>query len=506
MKVFLMFPDRDLTLPKDPPPQAEALVQDLALEVLFAAMAQGDRFLLNVAQGVVLSSQADVAVLRYRQEILQDCLDNPTVLRELYSIPIQALENKQKHWLGVFGRQPSGILDSSIRLLDMYVVLLRQLRRIADTYAERFQSAGFRRFFAMIQKELDDACFEEMTGHLKTLKFRNGVPIRVWLGRGNEGRDYMLCKPTQSNWEWVERALGKRSPVYSFTIPTRDDHGFRAMREIRDRGLNVVANAVAQAADHVESFLNILRLELAFYLGCLNLSERLAALQQPICLPELSEAGTRQRHGEGLYDACLALTTRAAVVGNTLQADGKDLVLITGANQGGKSTFLRSVGLAQVMAQCGMFVPARRYATSVCSGIFTHYRREEDTTMRSGKFDEELGRMSQIVDWLHPNGLVLFNESFAATNEREGSEIGRQIIQALLDRHIEVFFITHQYELASGFWRRGWPNVLFLRAERQEDGSRTFLLQEGEPLPTSFGEDMYARVFAADQSASSEER
>ncbi|EGD50050.1 DNA mismatch repair protein MutS domain protein [Thermoanaerobacter ethanolicus JW 200] len=63
--------------------------------------------------------------------------------------------------------------------------------------------------------------------------------------------------------------------------------------------------------------------------------------------------------------------------------------------------------------------------------------------MKSGKLDEELSRMSDIVDNIKPNSMVLFNESFAATNEREGSEIARQIITALIEKRIKVFFVTH---------------------------------------------------------------
>ena len=87
----------------------------------------------------------------------------------------------------------------------------------------------------------------------------------------------------------------------------------------------------------------------------------------------------------------------------------------------GKSTFLRSAGLAQLMMQCGMFVTARSLQASVCQGIFTHFIREEDPAMISGRLDEELTRMSTIADQISPHCLILFNESFAAPNEREGS-------------------------------------------------------------------------------------
>ena len=96
----------------------------------------------------------------------------------------------------------------------------------------------------------------------------------------------------------------------------------------------------------------------------------------------------------------------------------------------------------------------------------------EDSTLESGKLDEELSRMSEIVDHLSPNALILLNESFAAAIEREGFEIARQIVRALLERQ-----------------------MIFLRAERQADGQRTFQLAEGEPLKTSFGEDLYEKIF-----------
>lgn len=115
--------------------------------------------------------------------------------------------------------------------------------------------------------------------------------------------------------------------------------------------------------------------------------------------------------------------------------------------------------------------------------------------MKSGKLDEELARMSGIVDNLTADSLALFNESFAATNEREGSEIARQIVCALLEKGAKVFFVTHLYEFAHGLYSKKMDNAVFLRAERQADGERTFKLYEAEPLETSFGKDLYNEIF-----------
>ncbi len=171
--------------------------------------------------------------------------------------------------------------------------------------------------------------------------------------------------------------------------------------------------------------------------------------------------------------------------------------MITGANQGGKSTFLRSAGQAQLMMQCGLFVAAESFTASVCGGVFTHFKRAEDATMEKGKLAEELSRMSDLASQITPGCLLLCNESFASTNEREGSQIARQIVRALLDSGIRVFFVTHLFDLAHGFYAEEHDTALFLRPERREDGERTFRLLAGRPLPTSYGPDLYRQVFGA---------
>lgn len=241
----------------------------------------------------------------------------------------------------------------------------------------------------------------------------------------------------------------------------------------------------------------MLRVELAFYVGCLNLRDRLAAIGASTCFPEPEPLGGRRHRCKELYDVSLALTMGRSIVGNTVDAAGKSLVIITGANQGGKSSFLRSIGLAQIMMQCGMFVGAESFSAGICGGLFTHYKREEDATMRGGKLDEELRRMSEVADEIGPSAIVLFNESFASTNEREGSEIARQVVRALLEQQVKVFFVTHLYHFAHGYFEGKTQDAMFLRAERRPDGTRTFRLVEAEPLETSYGEDLYEDIFGA---------
>ncbi|GAK60226.1 DNA mismatch repair protein MutS domain protein [Candidatus Vecturithrix granuli] len=496
MKAFLMEQDHDFDIQQELPSNAHALMQDLELPTLFNAMALGDEFLYDVAKKAVLSSvKNDVNTILYRQHILQDCLKNASIIREIYAIAVESIENERKNYWGMFSKYPATILHRSIEVLQMFVVMLKKLRQIADEQADQFESEGFQRFFSMLIQELSDEYFGIVQHHLKTLKFHDGMLISAELGPGHKGINYTLRKPHQLNQGWIKRIFAQKPPEYSFSIHPRDESGARALSELKDRGINLVANALARSAEHILSFFKMLRTELAFYIGCLNLYEQLAPMGESLCFPQPVAAKERKHAVQGLYDVCLALTMQQKIVGNTVNADNTNLVIITGANQGGKSTFLRSIGLAQLMMQCGMFTPAKSFCANLCDSLFTHYKREEDASMKSGKLDEELSRMSTIVNHLTPNALMLFNESFAATNEREGSEIGRQIVSALLEKHLKVFFVTHLYEFAHGFYIRNMKNALFLRAERYTDGTRTFQLVKGEPLSTSYGADLYQKIF-----------
>jgi DNA mismatch repair ATPase MutS len=497
MKAFLMYAGRDFDMDGELPANELALTEDLGLGTLFSAMACGDEFLFDVARRAVLSSLADTEAIGYRQRILRDCLEHAPVVRQMYDAAAEAVAGSKRIYRGIFMQSPDSTLRWSVEALQLFVGILKRLRQIADEHAAGFQSEGFAALFGMLSGELGDDYFQAVEDHLQRLRFRDGVLLSAELGKGNKGAGYVLRKTERTKQRWRGRISGNKRATYILRISDRDESGHRTLSELRCRGIHLAANALAQSTDHILSFVTMLRCELGFYVGCMNVHERLAQKGEPMCFPVPLAAGEPALSFQDLYDACLSLRLEERAVGNDANADGKPLVMITGANQGGKSTFLRSVGVAQLMMQCGMFVPAGSFSGGVCERLFTHYRREEDATMESGKLDEELGRMSEIADSIAPHSIVLFNESFAATNEREGSEIARQIIRALLESGVRVFFVTHLYDLAHSLYLQQADAAIFLRAERQAAGQRTFRLAEGEPLPTSYGPDLYERIFGA---------
>jgi hypothetical protein len=322
MKAHLLYPDRDVDLQAPLPWNADALTRDLALDMLFKAMARGDEIVLDVAKKVILSGfDGDLETIRYRQGILRDCLNHPAVFRELYAVAAEAMEKEKKHYLGSLIRYPEWVLRHSIKLSEMFIDMLQELQKIANSHADKVASEGCSALFAMLQRELSDEFFVRARRHLQELTFRRGLLLSARLGRGNKGTRYVLRQRSQRGRGWLTRLFGPRPPAFSFSLHPRDEAGARALGELRDRGLALVADALAQSTDHLRSFFRMLRTELAFYIGCVNLYEQLARKGEPVCFPSPAATTEGRLSFRGLYEVCLALSVGERVVGNTVDAD-----------------------------------------------------------------------------------------------------------------------------------------------------------------------------------------
>lgn len=493
LKAHLLYPDRGLDPAAEPPAGSPELEGDLGLDGIWKAMAQGDPFLLDVARRVTLHSLTSEGLIRHRQGVLRDCLADEKSFEELYSLAVTAIEGDRRIW-GLASRRPAHALRRATQSLDLLLPLLRRLRLVVEDGMAALPSSGVRALVSAVRSDLDDAYLAGLDSCLQGLhRLSEAQSISARLGPGNQGSELVLRMPSATRPGWAERlGLGERSQ-YSFQIAPRDDAGLQALADLVDRGINSGVEAVAQAADHVLDFFSTLRFEVGFYLSCRNLHHALRRAGTSLCWPEPlppEEPGLRFR---ALVDAGLALRAPSPVVGNDLDAAGGRLLVVTGANSGGKSTFLRSLGLAQLMLQAGMFVAAESFTAPVTTSLQTHFVRGEEAERDTGRLDADLARLAETVSRLNQGAMLLLNEPLSGTNEREGSEIAKQVISALTEEGVTVVLVTHFFTLATAL--RGTPSapVLHLIAERLADGRRTYRIREGDPQPSAFGSDLLAR-------------
>jgi hypothetical protein len=497
MKVRLLHPEHDADLTSHLSWQIDALItDDLELNRIYDAMAGGDKFLLETAKAVLPQMITDPAVITYRQQVLADTLANHSLVQQIHAIAagVDGIELRHKVFLGgLKSRDPAAILRRSVRIMELLTDTLRELRNLTARSADRFRSPGFQQLSAMLAQQIPDKYLTLVGDYLSEFQLPRGVLLSSQLGAGNHAEQHVLHPPPRRTW--LGRLTDTPGQGYEFTVDADDVPGAEALTKLAGRAINDIANTVTQSAEHLRHFFSRLRLESAFYLACANLHHALARRNVPTCFPVPTPAEPHRFHCADLRDVGLCLATSNNIQGTTIEADRKALTVITGANGGGKSTFLRSVGIAHLMMQAGMFVTAQTFTANVRSGIFTHFTREEDATLTHGKLEEELSRMSTLVDQINPTSLLLCNESFASTNELEGSQIALQIVDAMVDSGVKVLFVTHLYDLGRSLHARHNPTHMFLRAERRPDGGRTFRLLPGEPEPTSHGQDSFRQIF-----------
>lgn len=485
MNAYLLYQDHDFIYRDSRLPSEDIKKQDLGLNIVFDAMANGDDYILNVVEHVMFDHLQEKQAIYYRQDIMKDVVDNQQFMRKLYDIVLEVYANYKKDGFFYYWNYEKSF-DQSMNLLRM---LIKQLYKIQDLYTNAhitFLSEGLKRLNRILCEEYDRQFLSNIEHVLFGLKQEPATFIKVKIGNGLYGTNYRLQRAINQKKNWFKWLVAPR-----FELGERDDNGLKDLQKRKIHSYSPIPRIIMIATKELYDFIHKLHFELAFYMGALNLFDALDKKGFNVTYPQVSE----ENIFEGLINIGLGLFSEDEIVGNDITFFNHNPIFITGSNQGGKSTFLRSVGQAQIMMQAGLFVTAKKYECSIASAIFTHFKKEEDRDMKEGKLSEELLRISNIVDNITTNSWVLFNESFSSTNELEGSEIGKQIIAALIEQGVRVIFVTHFYYLADQFLQQQPYNTLSLTAQITADKQPTYKLALGDPKPTSNAVYLYDKIF-----------
>ncbi len=468
-----------------------ATYQDLELQPLVDAASQDDDFIAKMMTKSFfepLTSQPEIA---YRQATLQYALQEPDYFKQIYQI-CGEIDYEVRHRLWIIDEEAATYsLSSSVSLTKIYLGGIQKIIAAAKTTTtlspavQQFQQRlnnifGNGQMAAMLQllNDLNNNHFYGVEGHLEA-NFSTAVGERE-IQHVNHFVDRLTEK----------LRLGTRK--VTFEINPRDDNGSQAVVRLGNRASFKSAQSIMTVFHILKAFFNELRAQTAWLVGMTQLAQPLA---NQFCYPTM----TPKVSGQGIKNVVLLLSQQIGqVIGNDLDIELAPCLVITGANQGGKTTFLRALGQAALMANAGMFVCATQLTLPGYTNVWTHFKREEDTAVASGKLDDELKRMATIVQQLGPHDLILMNESFSSTNEHEGSTINFEVTKGLLARQATVFSVSHQYEYTQLLKQATDLKPVFMRAQRSDDGARSFQILPGPALKTSFGLDIFRKKFKAE--------
>ena len=205
--------------------------------------------------------------------------------------------------------------------------------------------------------------------------------------------------------------------------------------------------------------------DLEFYLGALGFQDRAAEAGLAVCLPDLV-APEQPRRLDQLFNPLLLAHGIRPVPCNLNTDRHTTIVLVTGPNSGGKTRLLQSLGLTQLLAQSGLFVPARRGAVALSSGLVVSLIQETKADQAEGRLGTELVRIRELFERLPPGAMVILDELCSGTNPSEGEEIFELVVEMLARLAPQAFITTHFLAFAARLAReRAIEPLRFLQVE-----------------------------------------
>jgi DNA mismatch repair protein MutS2 len=219
--------------------------------------------------------------------------------------------------------------------------------------------------------------------------------------------------------------------------------------------------------------------DVEFYLGALGFAEVAEAAGLHVCLPELVNAAEPLRL-EGLFNPLL-LSMGVRVVPCNLGLDRHDATtLITGPNSGGKTRLLQSLGLTQILAQSGLFIPARAGAVALCPALVVSLIQETKADQAEGRLGVELVRIRALFERLPKGAMVILDELCSGTNPSEGEEIFELVVRMLTKLTPQVFITTHFLAFAGKLEKeRRIAELRFLQVELGANHEPTYQFVSG---------------------------
>ncbi len=400
----------------------------------------------------------DVETVRYRQEVAQD-LESDSVLEN-----INVFAQKMviiRRYLGLVSRldyhynKAGWFLEAAIVYCDAIRGLARDLSLV------ELKSRGLVAFREYVNSYVNSAGFQSLQEDTALRKaelseIRYSIVIkgsRVGVRKYEAETDYS---------EEVERTFEKfkQGAVKDYKVNVTKSSGFNHVEaQIQECVARlypeVFAALDAYCARHqnfLDETIRIFDREIQFYVAYLEFMQKIRQAGLKFCYPEVSTENKEIFVQDG-FDIALAnklIAEGAEVVCNDFFLKGKERIfIVTGPNQGGKTTFARMFGQLHYLASLGCPVPGRQARLFLYDRLFTHFEKEEKIKNLRGKLHDDLVRIYEILNQASPDSIIIMNEIFTSTTLKDAVFLSEKVMERIIELDLLCVCVTFIDELSS---------------------------------------------------------
>ena len=485
-------------------------VADLQIEYLAMTLSPYDT---EYAQRILSQLVTDPEVISYRQDIVDDFINVPELEAILYKSLHTIYANSKSVYAKAGSTQSFFELTENTALIESFISCMEECHGFYEKCCGKLVSAGMRAVVQAIEDKYRSEEFATLKVEIAELRktlatgFRS-VTFGVNLDELMRPEEIALISVSREPFKerkLFDKLLGVQSSVEPLTnVYTRKskDGAISSINERLFKELDALGGeyskhfntALRAYYDASIDFLITLEKQINFYIGAANTVSRMRSMGLPMCRPVILPISERRADYKKLYDTAFAnkmCTSYVGVNNNTVKQndcrmddDGRILIL-TGPNNGGKTTFTRAVGIAQVFAQCGLYVSAESAEISPVDNIFVHFPKEEEIGINASRFTEECKQVRDTIGAAADHSLVLMNESLSSTTPTECLIIAREIMRIFADIGVRLIYTTHIKELTDSIEKindeKPKSTLASLTAECDENGKPTYVISRRMP-------------------------
>lgn len=400
----------------------------------------------------------NVEAIKYRHEIIRD-LENKSLFE-----PIQSFAKKMRmmrEHLAQAGKlyykyqQESWFLDA----VEIYCDAVNNL--VHDLSLAELKSRGFLAFREYVTNYANSGPFTSLLAETKKLKADLSTIKYCLLIRGNS------IKVSQYEAE-IDYTAEVEATFAKFKQGAVKDYGAKFpagpdMNHVEARILDLVAklypeifleldNFCAKNVHYLDETLAVFDREVQFYIAYLEYMALFKRAGLKFCYPQISNP-CKEVYDTEVYDLALAyklMSEKSAIVCNDFFLKGKERIfVVTGPNQGGKTTFARTFGQVHYLASLGCPVPGREAQLFLCDRLFTHFEKEENIKDLRSKLEDDLVRIYHILNQATPNSIVIMNEILTSTTLNDALFLSQEIMEKIIQLDLLGVYVTFIDELAS---------------------------------------------------------